>query len=435
MTNYPRAFYYLLALLRHSTWSKKQLQEFQNRKLREIVTYAYENSAFYHRRFDYNGLKPNEIKTVEDLRKLPVVRKQEISRNVDEVISREFSAQDLRVQHTSGSTGRPLNIYITATENEFRKAKHVRAQMVLGQKIRDRWVTITSPLHFAETTKLQKALHMFSITPVSVFDDVETQITKIAAANPQVLDGYSNSILLLAKEAKKRGMHDINPRFLVSGAELIDASSRKFVEDVFASPFYDQYATVEFERIAWQCKEKDEYHIDADSLVMEFVDDDGESVSPGERGEVVCTSLFNHAMPFIRYGIDDVGVPSEKRECACGRNFPIMKMMEGRKTSLLTLPGGRVLAPFAFMLAVWTFKHYDLIDLFRVVQKRKDLIVFVLRLKENASNEDLIKNDLERHIREVLHLTEEVSIEVESVDEIPLSRSGKFQIVVSQVEN
>jgi len=422
-------------MMKRAYWDHEELRDYQNEKLRRIVKYAFENSRFYHEKFKEADVKPKDVQAVEDLNKLPIVRKSELRpRASQDVVSSEFDMADLMVQRTSGSTGQPLYIYITGRENEFRKAKHLRAQMALGQKPWDKWVTITSPLHFAETTKLQRMLGLYGISAVSVFDDLATQVSKIEKLKPDVIDGYSNSLFLLAREVKRRELETIRPKFLVSGAELIDGNSRKFVEEVFGVPFYDQYACVELERMAWQCKEKDGYHIDADSVIMQFVDKNGEEVSPGEEGEVVCTSLFNYAMPFVRYALDDIGVPSEKTDCECGRAFPLMKVMEGRKTALLTLPGGRVLAPFAFMLAVWTFKHYGCIDLFRIVQKKKDLLVFRLKVKECDADRSVIEKELLAHMRNVLSISEdEMAFEVDFVDDIPLDKSGKFSIVVSEL--
>lgn len=379
-------------------------------------------------------IDPGQIRTAADLNKVPVVNKQELKENIGDVIPLEYDRSRLLMQRTSGSTGQPLHVYLTGAENEYRKAKHLRAQMALGQKPWDKWAVVTSPLHFAETSILQRQLRLFGTFPISVFDDIETQISKLESIRPDVIDGYSNSILLLAKELKKRTLQVVKPKFLVSGAELIDLPSRRFVEDVFGVPFYDQYACVEVERMSWQCRQKDDYHIDADSIVLQFLDKNGDEVAAGEQGEVVCTSLFNHAMPIIRYALGDIGVPSEKTECECGRYFPMMKVIEGRKTSLLVFPSGRVFAPFAFMLAIWTFKGYDSIDMFRVIQRRKDLIVFRLKIKDSTVDHRLIEKELVAHVRNVLSITEdEVKFEVEFVEDIPLDKNGKFRIVISDI--
>jgi phenylacetate-CoA ligase len=436
VTNYFRALYYMKALQRRAFWDRSRLAEYQDSQLRAVVRHAYESSVFYHEKFRQAGLRPDDVRTRADLNKLPIMRKAELTSQVERVVSSKFSIQDLKVTRTSGSTGKPLIIYLTQKEDEYRKAKHLRAQTVLGQKPWHKWVTITSPLHFAETTRLQRLFRLYGVHALSVFEDVQTQVRKIEQIRPDVLDGYSNSILLIAKEVKNEGARSVNPEIIISGAELIGAHSRKFVEEVFGVPFYDQYGSNEFERLAWQCKEKSDYHIDADSVIMQFVDKNGEEVSLGEEGEIVCTSLFNYAMPFIRYCLDDIGVPSENTDCACGRTLPLMKIIEGRKNSLLSFPSGLVIAPFAFLVTVWTFKHYDSIDLFRIVQKRKDLIVFKLKLKKRDADEEQIRRDLQEHVRNVLGLSAgEVTFEVEFVETIPLDKNGKFRIVISEVSH
>ncbi len=412
----------------------KDLRAYQNRKLRSILLNAYSFSPFYHRKFDEAKIDPASIRTIEDLSKMPIIRKEELKKNPEDVISTRFDKSDLIIQRTSGSTGKPLYIYWTRSESEYRKSKHLRAQIALGQKPWHEWVLITSPLHFADTTRLQRILRFYAMTPLSVFTDTGELVSKIEKLKPDVLDGYANSIFLIAKELEKKDRKSIRPKFLVSGAELIPKPSRKFVEDIFDAPFYDQYACVELERIAWQCQVKDEYHIDADSLIVQFVDKNGEEVSPGEEGEIVCTSLFNYAMPFIRYALDDLGIPSETDACSCGRTLPLMKVVEGRKFSLLSLPDGRVIAPIAFMLAVWTFRLYGCIDLFRIVQKRKDLIVFKFKLKECGVKEEVIETEFKSHLREVLHMPEDqIILDIEFTRDMPLDKNGKFSIVVSEL--
>ena len=422
-------------MMKRAHWPREKLTEYQNKSLRRIVKHAYDSVPFYHEKFEEFGIKPSDIRTVKDLDKVPIVRKDEIRKNLGEVVSKDFNVGNLKELHTSGSTGYPLFFYVTKAEDEFRKAKHLRANISCGQKPRDKWVTITSPLHFGETTRLQRILGFYASTPVSVFDDISTQISIIEKLRPDVLDGYSNSLLLLAKEVEKRGIETITPRFIIGGAELIDPSSRDFIEKVFGVPFYDQYACVEMERMAWQCPEKIGYHIDADSIVMQFVDENGEEIAPGERGETVCTSLFNYAMPFIRYGVGDIGVASEETECPCGRTFPLMKMMEGRTDSLLLLPGGTVLAPFAFVAAMMMFKFYGYIDRFRVVQRKRDLLKFLIKLKDNSVGRETVEEELLRHLKRVLNVkADELTFEVEFVEYIPLDKSGKFMLVVSELE-
>jgi len=435
MVNYLRAYWYLSSMKKRAFWPLEKLRNYQRRMLRQILKHAYETVPFYHEIFDKLKIKPVDIKTVEDLKKLPILHKDDVRRNLDRMISRVYDVKKLKTVSTSGSTGKPLRVYLSTVEDEFRKAKHLRANIALGQKPRDRWVTISAPIHFREVGRLQRILGIYVPKTVSVFDDISKQFTTVERLKPDVLDGYSNFLLMLAKEAEKRGSHSISPRFMVGGAEVIDNHSRRFIEKVFHAPLYDQYATVEFERMAWQCTEKNGYHIDFDSVVLEFLGRDGEAVCPGEAGEIVCTSLFNYAMPLIRYAVDDVGVPDdEDARCKCGRTLPLLKRIEGRRDSLVILPDGRVLLPLAFGWAMEFYKFYFDIDQYRVLQEKFDSLKLLIKVRENCNaREETMAEDLVKHMRSMLNIGAEVALEVKFVDAIPPDSSGKLRKVISKV--
>lgn len=414
-------------------WSRDKLIAYQNKKLRNILRYAYEFVPFYHAKLKQSEIKPDDVKTIDDLHRLPIIRKNEMRANVSSVISTEFKTQNLRVLSTSGSTGKPLHVYVSKDEDGFRKAKHLRANLSCGHNPLDRWVTITSPSHFSEATRLQQILNIYSPKFVSVFTDVSQQVLAIDKIRPDILDGYSSSLFMLAKEVEKTGTRTVRPKCIFGGAELSDTGSRRFIEKVFAAPFYDQYATIELERMAWQCPAKSCYHIDSDALIMEFIDESSmEEVAEGESGEIVCTSLFNYAMPFIRYAIGDAGIPSDE-ECPCGRKLPMIKSIEGRKDSLLFFPNGRILSPRALTIAVGSFALNPYIEQFRVTQTRIDHCQIQLVAKQGVDRAVLEKK-LIIHLAKSLNIKEnEVTFTVEFVDNIPADKSGKRMIVKSEM--
>jgi len=435
--NYFRILYHLALMNRRAYWSRERLKRYQDKKVKEIVRYAYEHVPFYHTKFRQHGLKPEEIRTVKDLKKLPIVRKEALQRNAAKTISEEFSSAKLIVESTSGSTGQPLLYYLTKGENEFRKAKLLRANMACGQKPRDKWVVITSPLYAKRSSMagIQKWLGIFVPVTASVFDDTDEQISLVNRVRPDVLEGYSSSLLLMAKEIEKKGIAVSRPRMVIGGADLLGDYERSYIEKMFDAPLYDQYGCNELEVLAWQCQEKQEYHIDADTVVMEFVDEDGERVAPGETGEIVCTSLFNRAMPFIRYAVGDVGVPSEETECSCGRRLPLMKLVEGRKDSFIVLPNDRVVSPWVFLLLMRSFEFFSFIEHYRVIQKNADLIEFQLKMKNDAIDKEVVKNQLIKYFRDALSVdVEELSFAVSFVEEFSLDRAGKLAAVLSKLE-
>ena len=434
MYNYFRAAYYLTCLLRHTHWKRERLLNHQNKKIREIVRYAFDNVPFYHEKFLQLGIKPEDVKTVEDLNKLPIIRREELQHNNEKLISKQFDVQELKVVSTSGSTGKPLFTYLSGREDAFRKAKLLRPHIVCGQKMRDKWVVIGPPWQSGEVTRLQKFLDFYVPISVSVFDDAVTQAQNIEKLKPDVVDGYSNSLVLMAKEMEKKGMKTITPKFIMGGAELIDMPSRKFLEEVFSAPFYDQYASEELQMVAWQCPEKLGYHVDADSVIMQVVDEEGEEASLGEKGEIVCTSLFNYAMPFIRYALGDVGVAAEESGCLCGITFPLMEVIEGRKDSVVVLPDGRKVPALVFGWIMEFYKFYRNIYQYRIVQSKVDFLRVLIKRKSDDVKEGVMEAELLRHMRKMLGISgSEVTIEIGFVKEIPRDRSGKLRKVISEV--
>jgi phenylacetate-CoA ligase len=434
MINIPLVVYFLASAYRRLHWDLEKLRRFQEKRLRKVVRYAYNFVPFYHQLFKEAGIRPNDISNVEDLSKLPVVKKNVFRRQApQQIISKEFTLTSLKKVRTSGSTGTPLEIYINNREDAWRKAIYMRANISCGQRPRDRWVVMTSPHHFHDTTGLQRKLGIFSQTCISLFESTEKKLEQISAVNPDILDGYSQSLLLLSKEVKRRGFERINPRIMFGSAELITPDSQRFMEKVFEAPFFDQYGAAEVDRSAWQCPEKQGYHMDIDSVITEFVDDGGNKVADGETGEIAFTSLFNFAMPLIRYGIGDVGSSSDE-SCSCWRSLPLMKVVKGRKDSFLSLPGGRVVSPMVFNFAMSNFQHYSDIDQYYIRQKKIDFFDVRLKMVGRSFVEEDVISDFKAHFQKFFGVKEdELEFLVSIVDEIPLSPSGKILSVTSDL--
>ena len=433
MPNFLRILYHLAKAMKRAYWNRDKLRTYQEKRLRSVVEYAYNFVPFYHEKFRKAGVTPSDIKTLEDLAKLPIVRKDEmILENPRKLVSMEFDVNKLKIERTSGSTGLPFATYLCGMEDDWRKAIYMRANISCGQKPRDRWVVITSPHHFKDTTSIQRRLGIYAQTCVSIFSSVDEQIGLINEARPDVLDGYSGSLLLVAKEVDRRGLKTIRPRIIFGSADLVDVASRQFMEKVFEAPFYDQFGCAEVDRTAWQCPEKLGYHMDVDSVITQFVDDGGNEVSAGEKGEIVYTSLFNYAMPFIRYAVGDVGGPSDEK-CPCGRTFPLMKIVEGRRDSLLLLPDGRLLSPMTVRIAI--SKFFEKIMQYRVVQKKPDLFEIHIKKIDQSVDEKVMETELVMHIERMLNIDpREIKFEVKFVEDIPLSRAGKLMAVVSELK-
>lgn len=249
---------------------------------------------------------------------------------------------------------------------------------------------------------------------------MEDLVNELINFRPDVILSYPSFLLLLVRELKKRG-DVIHPRLVFGEGELLDDRSRKLIDSAFGIEMLDIYGCMEAGDIAWECSEHAGYHINTDLVVTEFVED-GEHVAAGECGDIILTPLWNYAMPLIRYKLNDIGTPSNEC-CPCGRELPLMKVLEGRFEDFIILPSGRIISP---LVTLSYFENIKGIAEYRIVQERKDNFILQLVLKEGY-NENALAQLRNRFIEE---FKEDVTINIEILDAIP--RNGKLRRVVSK---
>ena len=431
MTNLLRVLFYLGGAMRRLDWDIEHIKSFQKKRLRSVIDNAYQHSKFYHTLFKENNLLPTDIKSQEDLQKIPVVDKS-VYKNIpaDDLLSDEYDKNKLKIVKTSGSSGSPFKIFISPKENDWRKAIYMRANISCGQMPLDRWIVITAPHHFSDTTNIQRRLRIFSQSCVSVFDEIDKQVETIKNLQPDIIDGYSGPILLIAKKIE---IGEINPKIIFGSAELIDEESRKIIEKSFSAPYFDQFGCAEIDRSAWQCPERTGYHMDIDSVITQFVDGQGASTAPGENGDIVYTSLFNYAMPIIRYNIGDVGSESTD-ECNCNRGLPLMSVVEGRSDNFIPLPDGRFLSPRVFTNTMSLYKNYHDIVQFMIIQQSLSQIDILIQKKlDSTISEGVMEGDLITHFRKILSLKEDVTLSIIFETNIPIEHNGKHKSVISKL--
>jgi phenylacetate-CoA ligase len=398
------------------------------KKFRALVRHAYENVAFYHRKFREAGVKPDDIQSFDDLCKIPVTTRFEIQAcNPKDIIDFNVDVSSLIKKTTSGSTGVPLAIFFDSRVESFYAAVWMRDLFEDGLRVRDRMAFIADPRSFPKKKKLFPRLDIIERKYISIFDSAEKQIALLREFKPDVVKGYTSSLFILTEEFHDMAK-EIRPRLVFSGAEVLDAASRRWISSAFGRELFDLYGCNEFDLLAWECKAHNGYHVNADSVLMEFLDDDGEAVASGNRGKVVCTGLFNCVMPLIRYELGDVAVPVND-ECTCGVTLPLIKSVEGRADDFLLALDGRMISPTVFF--PYPFEDVDLIRQFRVIQESRKKLVIQVAAKEALANRDRIVRNAERKIRGLFG--EDMEVEFKFVEEIPHDPSGKLRKVISHV--
>jgi phenylacetate-CoA ligase len=218
----------------------------------------------------------------------------------------------------------------------------------------------------------------------------------------------------------------IKPRLIFTLAEFLDRKARESITGTFEAALFDHYGSSEIGLISWECKEHGAYHINADNLVIQFVNADGQSVNAGERGEIVCTGLNNYAMPLIRYKQGDIGAGVEG-ECPCGIRLPLMQVIGGRKDDFLVATDGRVIPPTVFF--PYPFENLEKIQQFRVIQEKRDRLVIQMVLKKGLDPQ-LLEN-ARKKVQELFG--EDMVVEFEFLKEITREKNGKLRKIISRL--
>jgi len=205
---------------------------------------------------------------------------------------------------------------------------------------------------------------------------------------------------------------------------LLDRETRKLLESVFRAKLFDYYGVAELGCIAWECSTYEGYHINIDTVVVEFIKD-GNPVSPGGRGKLVCTGLHSYVMPFIRYEVGDVGIFINK-QCSCGRGLPLMKSIEGRTEDFILDSEGKWISPAVIRV---NLRLVSGVAQFKVIQDSSEQLTVQIVKGRDFSNETV--REVEKKLTEVLG--GKICIKTEIVNEILKDPSGKIRPVVSKV--
>jgi phenylacetate-CoA ligase len=418
--------FHLLQLKRDQWIDFRQLKNIKFKKLKAIIKHAYDYVPYYHRLFRFSGVKPEDIKRHEDLKKIPPVSKQDICENHQDFITRGLEESKMPSSFTSGSTGIPLKICYDHFTLNFHYALGRYIFSECGVKPNDRFVTIWGRAQSIAWSKpYTKIFERFNEILVPAFFEEDKLVNVLRKINPDVICTFPSILTLLAN----MDVSGITPRLIFTQGETVTQHCRDSVKKAFNLEIFDTYGSVEFEFLAFECEEHWGLHMITDGTYIEFIDENGDYVSPGEEGEIIVTGLYNRAMPLIRYRIGDVGIPTDEK-CPCGRSLPLIKSIQGRSNDYLVLHSGRKISYMNFYDAFYKEmeKNVFCISQFQIVQESMDKIFFKVVKGRNFDLETLnkIKKAIETFFAK--H-GENMEVIIQVVDDIPKGKTGKRALI------
>jgi len=420
------------------TLPPEELRKHQLQKLKEQVKHCYESSAFYHKKFDSVGLKPEDIKSLEDLQKIPFTIKTDLRDNYPFGMVAAKSDEIVEIHASSGTTGNPIIGAYTKGDMDVWSELMARSIYTTGGRRQDvihiayGYGLFTGGLGFHYGAQKLGA----KIVPASG-GMTQRQIKLMKDLDVTLLACTPSFAVYLAETMAQEGIvpqKDLKLRLGMFGAEPWSQQIRERIEKELGIKAYDVYGLTELcgPGVSIECEAHDGLHIWEDHFIVETIDPDtGEVLPSGEEGELVFTALTKTGLPILRYRTRDIS-RINREVCSCGRTHARMMRVTGRSDDMLIIRGVNVF-PSQIEYAVMCFS--ELAAQYLIVVDRPgalDTFVVKVELSEKASKDaQLDKNALKNEIQKRIHIVTGISADVEIVKPGELPRTeGKAKRVL-----
>jgi len=330
--------------------SQDESHEIQSGRLIDTVLYVYRNSPFYRRYYDKNGISPGDIKSLDDLNKLPFITRDHLANHSGEMVCVPRS-EWIDICPTSGTTGQ--SIYFPMTKNDLILFAHLcaRGAYSLGIDRNDTVQVMLTSDNLLQPTKIMTYMFQFEIGSLALRVGpvgTERQVKLMRDLKPDILFGISTYLQSLGRNLDKYGFDpkkELDLKLLISTGSTIYHSRwsptalHREVSKIWGAPYYSILGSTELNTGLWECPARNGHHVHQDIFITEIIDPNtGDVLPPGERGELVLTAMGREAMPLIRYRTGDI-TSLEVEECPCGRKNPRIMAIVGRRDQMLKIKG------------------------------------------------------------------------------------------------
>ena len=406
--------------LRKNQWKTPQeLESLQLKRLKAMVHYAYHYVPYYHRLFDSAKFKPDDMRSFDDFQKIPITKKADVQTNSADFIAQGIDKSKCIEFFTSGSTGIPLKTYKDLRAACLDTALKAYAFLECGVRLTDK---------FANVARDRRSM----ILPSQILVPPTTPKTGIIVEylrriKPDVI--YTAPSML--QDLCLYDLSEINPRLVFTQAVTLTEYCRSLVRHTFGVEINDTYGSTELGRLAFECNQHSGMHIVTDGALLEFVDNTGEPVALDEIGEVIATSLHNHAMPMIRYNLGDIAIPSDEK-CGCGRNWPLIKCIEGRANDIFIMPSGKKVYPMFFFSCISKEIKENLfcISQYQIIQEKKNKIL--IEIAKGKEFDQKVISEIKQNLQTgFTQMGEDVRVDVKFVNKIPVDGTRKRKTLIS----
>jgi len=407
--------------------SSKKLQELQLTLLKRLIHHCYHTVPYYKKLMNDRGIKVEDIKTLDDIKQFPILTKKDVLQAGKSIVSTKYPTWMTRMSYTGGTTGTPMLIWRDLISVGNHHAFFRRQMDWAGIGMRDKMAILTGRLIVKPD---KKNVRLYAYDPfmkeliLSTYhlskDTAKGYAEVIRRHNIKAIDGYPSAVYLLAKTCLDSGI-ELKLRSALTSSETLTESMRNTISQAFKCRVYDYYGSAERTCIIHTC-EHGSYHVIPEYGLTELIPVDD---SADGRCRVISTGFWNMAMPLIRYDMGDILWKSDK-DCSCGRAYPVIKSISGRKGDVIRTPSGR-----EFGAAILTHLLYGTNHMLesQIIQDALDHLIIEYVPTEKFSNKDV--DDFKGLLAK--HLPSELRVDMRQVEAVKRTSNGKIKPVVSQL--
>jgi phenylacetate-CoA ligase len=430
---YAGPFWIRRKWLQKTQWlSRDELETIQLSLLQRLIHHCYNTVPYYRRLMDSRNIKADNIRTLEDIKKFPILTKKDVLEAGSSIISTKYPKWLLRKVGTSGTTGTPMpiyrNLFSIGNEHAFvrrqwdwagidfhDKCAYLKGRVIAEPDRKSKQLYVYDPI--------MKELHL-STYHLSV-ETAKDYIEAMKKYNVKAIYGFPSSVYPVAKTCLDYGL-DLKLKSALLTAETLPESHKETIAKAFGCKVVDFYGAAERVCYIHTC-EQGSYHIIPEYGLTELIPIDGPT---NERCKIIATGFWNTAMPLMRYDTGDVFMKSEA-SCSCGRAFPVIQSISGREGDAIRTPSGELLGASIVTHLVYVICGADYFLESQVIQDDLDHIVIEYVPTERCSSQFL--GEFKKRLAK--NLPSNLKFDLRKVDAVQRTSSGKIKPIVSQIES
>jgi len=427
------SFKILSELLESERWSSERLQQLRLERLQHTIQSAYDHTGYWKEVMEAQGIQPSAVQSLDDLAKFPLLEKNTVREQREEMVWRE-EGKRLQLVRTSGSTNEALQFYTSSTREAHINAARMRGHEWVGIRRGDRELYYWgSPIELSKQDRVKRfrdwlindgLTNGFEVTP----ERLKGYYRQWLNWKPKCLFGYPSTFVLTATMSDSIGLdlqklRRLGLTAIVTTSEMLSDVDRQLISDGFGVPVYDSYGLREAGLISHECAQGTMHCMD-EQVILETINPETLEPTSGE-GELVVTNIVGPAFPVIRYRTGDI-VTLSKELCSCGRALSNIQVSGGRAVEFVITKEGKWVVGYSF---IYIARSVEGIVKFQVVQE--DVGEIHIRLVVDSrfpkDGADQVKSKASQR------LGDDTKVFVEIVDDIKPARSGKYRPVISKV--